>query len=97
VEYLLICGVSALWAGFIGRRKGSSFWIWALIGLIVPFLGVILAAIYRYETDEVRRACPTCGKVLPVSDALCTRCGTDLEYPEADELIAPLSSARPGP
>jgi hypothetical protein len=94
VEYLLLCGISALWAGFIGRHKGSSFWIWALIGLIVPFLGVILAAVYRYETDEVRRACPTCGKVVPLHDALCTRCGTELDFPEPDEMIAPVSSGR---
>jgi hypothetical protein len=94
VEYLLICGVSAIWAGFIARRKGSNVWIWALIGLIVPFLGVILAAIYRYETDEVRRPCPTCGKVVPLHDALCTRCGTELDFPEPDELIAPVSSVR---
>jgi hypothetical protein len=93
VEYLAICGVSALWAGLIGRRKGSSFWIWALIGLVVPFLGVMLAAFYRYETDEVRRACPTCGKVVPLHDALCTRCGTELDFPEPDEMIAPVSSA----
>jgi predicted nucleic acid-binding Zn ribbon protein len=37
---------------------------------------------YRTERDEPRRACPTCGKVVPVHDALCTRCGTELEYPE---------------
>jgi len=92
VEYLLICAVSAVWAGFIGRRKGSSFVIWAMIGAIVPFLGVVLAALYRYETDEVRRQCPTCGKIVPLHDAICTRCGTELDFP--DVAIEPVSAAR---
>jgi hypothetical protein len=91
VEYLFICLVSAVWAGAIGRRKGSSFVIWAMIGAIVPFLGVLLAVLYRYETDEVRRQCPGCGKIVPLHDAICTRCGTELDFP--DVAIEPISSA----
>jgi hypothetical protein len=91
MEYLFICLVSGLWAGFIGRRKGSSFVIWAAIGAIVPFLGVVLAALYRYETDEVRRQCPGCGKIVPLHDAICTRCGTELDFP--DVAIEPVSAA----
>ena len=88
----MICAISGVWAGLIGRRKGSSFVIWALIGAIVPFLGVMLAALYRYETDEVRRQCPTCGKIIPLHDAVCTRCGTELEFPEV--AIEPISASR---
>jgi hypothetical protein len=91
VEYLLIALVSAVWAGFIARRKGSSVLIWAMVGFVVPFLGVVLAALYRYEIDEVRRQCPTCGKIVPLHDAICTRCGTELEFPEV--AIEPVSSA----
>ena len=91
MEYLLICVISGVWAGWIGRRKGSSFVIWAMIGAIVPFLGVVLAALYRYETDEVRKQCPGCGKVVPLYDAICTRCGTELDFPEVG--IEPISSA----
>jgi len=92
VQYLLICLVSGVWAGLIGRKKGSSFFIWAMIGAVVPFLGVVLAAMYRYETDEVRRQCPTCGKIVPLHDAVCTRCGTDLDFPEVG--IEPVSASR---
>lgn len=92
MEYVLACVVSAVWAGFIGRRKGSSFFIWFMIGGIVPFLGVILAALYRYETDEPQRQCPTCGKILPLHDTLCTRCGTDLDFPEV--VFEPSGAAR---
>jgi hypothetical protein len=92
VEYLVICAVSAVWAGFIARRKGSSVLIWGMVGAVVPFLGVLLAALYRYETDEVRRQCPGCGRIVPLHDAICTRCGTELDFP--DVAIEPLSAAR---
>jgi hypothetical protein len=91
VEYLIVCLVSAVWAGFIAKRKGSSVLIWGMVGLVVPFLGVILAAMYRYEIDEVRRQCPTCGRIVPLHDAVCTRCGTDLDFP--DVAVEPVSSA----
>jgi hypothetical protein len=79
-----------VWGGFVGRRKGSSFWIWFLVCAIPPFIGLIAALLYRYETDELRRECPTCGKVIRLTDAVCTRCGTDLEWP--DVAIAPLTA-----
>ena len=92
MEYLIICVVSAVWAGFIARRKGSSVLIWFMVGAIVPFLGVALAALYRYETDELRRQCPGCGSIVPLHDAICTRCGTELDFPEV--AIEPVSATR---
>ena len=78
--------VFALWmglgAGIVGRIKGSSFFIWFAIGLILPVLGVIAAAFYRSDRDEVRRQCPTCGKIIKLHDTMCMRCGTDLDFPE---------------
>ena len=91
MEYLIACSISGVWAGYIGRSKGSSVVIWFCIGAIVPFLGVLIAVLYRYETDELRRECPTCGRIVPLHDALCTRCGTELDFPEV--AIEPLSSA----
>ncbi len=93
MEYLIVCAVSGVWAGWIGRSKGSSMVLWFFIGVIVPFLGVLMAVLYRYETDELRRECPTCGKIVPLHDALCTRCGTELDFP--DVAIEPLSATRP--
>jgi len=49
---------------------------------VVPVLGLALALLYRRESDEVRRQCPTCGKIVKLHDQICTRCGTDLEFPE---------------
>ena len=85
----------ALWlgigAGVVGRIKGSSFFIWFIIGAVLPVLGLLAAAVYRSDKDEVRRQCPGCGKILMLHDALCMRCGTDLDFPEVG--IEPESAA----
>ncbi len=85
----------ALWmgvgAGVVGRIKGSSFFIWFVIGLVLPVLGILAAVLYRSDRDEVRRQCPTCGKVIKLHDAMCMRCGTDLDFPEV--AIEPESAA----
>jgi hypothetical protein len=90
MPYLVICLCFGLAGGFVGKIKGSSFFLWFLISAILPFLGLIAAIAYRYDRDELRRQCPGCGKVVKLHDALCTRCGTELEFPEV--AIAPESA-----
>jgi hypothetical protein len=68
--------------GIIGRMKGSSFAMWFLIAGLVPFLGLITVICYRFENQELRRQCPGCGRVVMLHDAVCVRCGTELEFPE---------------
>jgi hypothetical protein len=82
-----------LGTGLVGRRKGSSFVLWFLIGFFAPGIGLVVAFLYRWEIDELRRQCPGCGRIVPLSDALCTRCGTDLDWPET--AIVPRSGVRP--
>jgi hypothetical protein len=89
--YLALCLLSGFWAALIARSKGSPAWIWFIVGAVVPVIGVIAAAAYRYEIDVPRRQCPTCGKIVPLHDALCTRCGTELDFP--DVAIEPQSRA----
>jgi membrane protein implicated in regulation of membrane protease activity len=85
----------ALWfgvaAGVVGRIKGSSFFVWFVIGAVLPVLGLAGAVLYRSERDELRRQCPTCGKLVKLHDAMCMRCGTDLEFPTT--AIEPESAA----
>jgi hypothetical protein len=92
MAYVLIAVCFGLAGGFVGRIKGSSFVLWFLISGLVPFLGLFAAIAYRFERDELRRACPSCGRVTKIYDALCTRCGAELELPEV--AIAPESWER---
>jgi hypothetical protein len=80
--YVIICLFFGLAGGVVGRIKGSSFVLWFLISALVPFLGLLTAIFYRWDNRELRRQCPGCGKVVKLHDALCTRCGTELEFPE---------------
>ena len=91
--FLVICLSFGVAGGIIGRIKGSSFLLWFLIAAIPPFIGLLVAIVYRYDRDELRRQCPGCGKVVKLHDALCTRCGTELEFP--DVAIAPESAVVP--
>jgi len=76
----------AIWFGVaaavVGRIKGSSFILWFLVGAVVPVIGLLAAVCYRSERDELRRQCPGCGRVVKLHDAMCMRCGTDLDFPE---------------
>jgi hypothetical protein len=85
VEYVVLVFFCGLSAGVIGKLKGSSFWIWFAVGLVLPVIGSIAAAFYRNERREPNRECPECGKVQPLYVQVCTRCGRDLEWP--DEVI----------
>jgi hypothetical protein len=89
--YVAIALGFAFAGGIIGRLKGSSFWIWFLISGAIPFIGLLTAIVYRSERDELRRQCPNCGRVCKLYDALCVRCGAELEFPES--AIAPESAA----
>lgn len=89
---LVILFFFGLAGGIVGKIKGSSFFIWFLISGLIPFLGLLSALCYRYDTNELRRECPGCGRILKLHDALCTNCGTELEFP--DVAIASEASVR---
>jgi hypothetical protein len=87
MAYVIIAICFGLAGGVVGKIKGSSFLLWFLISGIVPFFGLLAAIAYRFENDELRRRCPSCGRVTKIYDALCMRCGAELEFPEV--AIAP--------
>jgi DNA-directed RNA polymerase subunit RPC12/RpoP len=88
--YVIVAIAFGLAAGVIGRAKGSSFFLWFLVGAVIPLFGLIAAILYRSEREEPERRCPTCGKVLKLHVQVCTRCGTELYLPDPSEV-------RPGP
>ena len=91
----MIYAIFALWfglaAGVVGRIKGSSFFIWFMVGTVLPVIGLVAAVLYRSDRDELRRQCPGCGRIVKLHDAICTRCGFELEFP--DTAIEPESAA----
>jgi peptidoglycan/LPS O-acetylase OafA/YrhL len=90
--YLVIAFFFALAGGLVGRMKGSSFWLWALVSGLIPVFGLLAALFYRFERDELRKQCPRCGNVVKLYDALCMRCGNELDFP--DVAIEPESVAK---
>jgi hypothetical protein len=92
VIYLLLCVWFGIAGAVVARIKGVSMVLGFLISAILPLLGLLALVLYRSDRDELRRQCPGCGKVVPLHDALCTRCGTELEFP--DVAIAPESAMR---
>ena len=81
MEYAVLAFFCGLSAGVIGKLKGSSFFIWFLIGFVLPLLGTLAAVLYRSERDDPLRKCPECGNVVALHDQVCMRCGRDLEWP----------------
>ncbi|MHB1538798.1 MAG: hypothetical protein ACYCUM_04830 [Solirubrobacteraceae bacterium] len=82
LAYVSIALCFAVSGGIVARIKGSSFWLWFLISGLVPMFGLLAAVMYRLEREELRRRCPRCGSMAKIYDALCMRCGMELELPE---------------
>ena len=80
--YVVIAICFGLAGGIVARIKGSSFLLWFLIAGLIPIFGLLAAIAYRSERDELRRKCPRCGQVTKIYDALCMRCGMELDLPE---------------
>jgi hypothetical protein len=87
---LVILFFFGLAGGVVGRMKGSSFGIWFLVSFCVPFIGLLTAVLYRSDRDELRRQCPRCRTVVKLHDAVCMRCGEELDFPSV--AIAPESA-----
>ena len=82
MAYVVIARCFGISGGIVGRVKGSSFLLWFLISAVVPVFGLLAAVLYRYDSKELRRRCPRCGRVTKIYDAVCTRCGAELDFPD---------------
>jgi len=85
----LISLAFAIATALIGRGKGSSFWIWFAVGLVLPGIGLIAVLLYRTESDEPERKCPRCGHVQKLYVQVCRSCGEDLFLPDPSEVRHP--------
>ena len=84
--YAVIALSFAVATGIVGRSKGSSFFVWFLIGGVLPVLGLVAAFLYRFEQNEPERRCPRCGAVVKLYVQVCRRCGQDLQLPHPSEV-----------
>ena len=91
LEYLVIVFFFGLATAIFGKIKGSSFFIWFLVGAVMPILGLVAVSLYRVEKDEPERQCPTCTKALKLYVQVCPRCGTDLYLPDPAAVGIPAS------
>jgi hypothetical protein len=91
--YVVIAFTFGIATGVIGRSKGSSFFIWLLVGTVLPILGLIAVILYRAEAQEPERRCPRCGKVQKLYVQVCTRCGAELYLPDPSEVRQPGANA----
>jgi uncharacterized paraquat-inducible protein A len=88
-EYLIIALSFGLATAIISKGKGSSFWVWLLIGTVLPPLGLIAVILYRTEKNEPERQCPNCRKAVKLYVQVCPRCGMDLYLPDPAEVRHP--------
>lgn len=87
--YLIIAFSFGIATAVIGRAKGSSFFIWLIVGSVLPILGLIAVVLYRAEVEEPERRCPRCGKVHKLYVQVCTGCGAELYLPDPSEVRQP--------
>ena len=79
---LVIMLCFGLAGGVIGRMKGSSFSLWFLISGLVPFLGLIRRSATASRTRSCAVSARDVAACLMLHDAVCVRCGAELEFPE---------------
>jgi hypothetical protein len=84
--YIVIALCFGLATGLVGRAKGSSFFVWLIVGTVLPVIGLIAAFLYRVEQAEPERRCPRCGAVQKLYVQVCRRCGEDLYLPDPSEV-----------
>ena len=89
MQILVILFCFGIATGLIGRAKGSYFWVWFLVGAVLPLLGLIAVILYRTEKDEPERRCPRCGAVQKLYVQVCNVCGEDLYLPDPAEVRHP--------
>jgi hypothetical protein len=90
MAFIVIAVAFGLATAIIGKAKGSSFFIWLIVGLVLNVFGLIAVVLFRQERDELERRCPRCGHVEKLYVQVCGRCGEDLYLPGPGEVRDPV-------
>jgi hypothetical protein len=91
---IVIAFFFGLATAIVAKIKGSSFFVWFIVGFCLPGIGLVAALLYRWERYEPRRRCPRCGSLRLLADQVCAVCGEDLTWPERDAVVVPERPSR---
>ena len=58
MEYVVIAIFCGLSAGVVAKIKGGPFWIWFLVGLVLPLIGTLAALFMRWDQRRAAAAVP---------------------------------------
>lgn len=73
--------VSVAAAGYVASLKGR-FWVgWALSGVFLGPIALLVAAVVPSPRDR----CPHCQSLIPLGAPVCSHCGMVLDDPKAEE------------
>ena len=86
MQALIILFCFGLATAIIARSKGSSFFIWFLVGFVLPGIGLLAVIAHRSEDEEPERRCPRCGAIHKLYVQVCRRCGEDMYLPDPSEV-----------
>ena len=81
-QYVVLALSFGAGGALIAHVKGNPRVVWFLICAVLPFAGILAALLSRADMKEPRRRCEVCGKVVPVVDTKCMRCGNELYFPD---------------
>lgn len=71
---VLVLNIALLfWVYKDAEKRGASAGAWLIVVFLFGLLGLLLYLIARPKGKLV--ACPECGKMKPITDAICPHCG----------------------
>ena len=89
MQALIIFSSSAWRRRSSAAPRAAPFFIWFIIGFVLPVIGLLTVLFYRTEADEPERRCPRCGRVHKLYVQVCRGCGEDMYLPDPSEVRHP--------
>jgi len=71
----------AAMTSFIAKSKGRRGFVWYWLGLLLPFVALLLVSIVNPSAAHLaaRRKCPSCAELIRDEAKVCKHCGRDVQ------------------